>query len=241
MIIRNLIINPTAKQPEIYAAKVLKYCIFSDTVLVVGDQTKLKLPDIYSEDLSIGFEVVQMEKDEDLDTKYIWEKIERNNGNFALTKKFCDEKFPDKYILGEHDGKVRYLRTNGKSHSIDWMKPIYDREINKKLIKLNNDNYSGITNEINLCISIVHRAKTLYDAELIAYSYKQAVKNYEKTFKKLYIIESDKIFIIHTDKIENIKPIIWQNCICDFEITGKDYIEEIKDIPYGTIIRLQTE
>ncbi len=44
------------------------------------------------------------------------------------------------------------------------MKPIYEREINKKLVKLNNGNYSGITNEIDLCISIIYRAKKLYDA-----------------------------------------------------------------------------
>ena len=75
MSVQVLIKNQTAKQPEINAAKVLKFCVFKDTELVVGDQAQLKLPDIYSKELSIGIEVVQMERAEDLDTKYIWNEM----------------------------------------------------------------------------------------------------------------------------------------------------------------------
>ncbi len=238
MSVQVLIKNQTAKQPEINAAKVLKFCVFKDTELVVGDQAQLKLPDIYSKELSIGIEVVQMERAEDLDTKYIWNEMEKNNGDFDLTKKFCDENFPNKYHLEEHNGKVVCFIVNGKSHRIDWMKPIYEREINKKLVKLNNGNYSGITNEIDLCISIIYRAKKLYDAKLIAYCYRQIAAKFQKAFNKLYIIESNKLFIIYPDKIKDIKPKIRQNIICDFEITGEDYIEEFEYGSYGTIIQL---
>lgn len=231
-------INSTAKQPEINAAQILEYCVFKDAALVVGDQSELKLPDIYTEDLLIGIEVVQMEKAEDLDTKYIWNEIKKNNGNFALTKKFCDENYPNKYHLEEYNGKVFCFMTKGGSHSIDWMKPIYDREINKKLKKLNNGNYSGIKREIDLCISIVYRAKRLYDAKLITYSYKQIAKNYKDSYDKLYIIESDKIFIVYPNRIQNINPIYYHNCICDFEIKGENFIEEISDILYSKITQL---
>lgn len=238
MSVQVLIKNQTAKQPEINAAKVLKFCVFKDTELVVGDQAQLKLPDIYSKELSIGIEVVQMERAEDLDTKYIWNEMEKNNGDFDLTKKFCDEKFPNKYHLEEYNGKVVCFIANGKPHRIDWMKPIYERETNKKLVKLNNGNYSGITNEIDLCISIIYRAKKLYDAKLIAYCYRQIAAKFQKAFNKLYIIESNKLFIIYLDKIKDIKPKIRQNIICDFEITGEDYIEEFEYGSYGTIIQL---
>lgn len=239
MNIKNLNIKQTAKPPEINAAKVLKHCILGETVLTVGDEAKLNLPDIYSEDLSIGFEVVQMERDEDLDTKYVWDEIAKNNYDFSITKIFCDEKYPNKYHLQEYNGKVFCFMTKGKSHRVDWMKPIYDKLINNKLEKLNNGNYSGITDKINLCISIVHRTKRLYDAELIIYSYTQLAKTFERKFKNLYIIESDKLFVVYPDNIEDIKPKIWQNCICDFEITGNNYIEEIKYAGYGTITDLQ--
>jgi hypothetical protein len=73
---------------------------------------------------------------------------------------------------------------------------------------------------------------------LIAYCYRQIAAKFQKSFNKLYIIESNKLFIIYLDKIKDIKPKIRQNIICDFEITGEDYIEEFEYGSYGTIIQL---
>ena len=82
------------------------------------------------------------------------------------------------------------------------MKDIYKEEIDKKLVKLNNGNYSSINGVISLCISILQRRKGLYDVNLILYQYWETVKNHKKGFNKIYVLTSDKIYILMPENVK---------------------------------------
>ncbi len=234
----NLIIDISAKSPEIVVAKLLKYYCFKDEVLYVGDKdSKRHLPDIYTEDLSFGLEVVQMERPEDFYAQGIPVKLEKYNEDLDRVKMSIDPKYSGKFQFMNDHGQNSFAINYGL-HSPDWMKEIYCKNLNSKLNKLNDSCYSEIHGEIHLCVSMVQRITRPYDALLLAYCYKNLAHNYEKHFDKLYIVGSGQIFIIRPDKIDNMTPIIYEKHIMDFEITGHDYIE-IRNIDYSKIIQLK--
>ena len=78
-------------------------------------------------------------------------------------KQECDSKYPNEYVLTEDNGKLVAFSTNEGAHRIDWMANTYYEEIYKKLTKLNNGNYSNISEKIELCVSIIYRRKNVYD------------------------------------------------------------------------------
>lgn len=224
---KKLKINKTAKPPEIITAKLLGDCFFKDKALIVGDDFNLKTPDIFTEDLSVGIEVVQLDRGADLDTKYIWEEMKKKIEDYNDIKKFCDDKHSGKYNLVEKEGKIFGFYSNKLTHSKTWMKDSYSGNIKKKLKKLNNGNYSGIEKEINLCIIIVYKIIRKFDAELIAYCYKQIEESHEKSFNKIYIIESNKTFVIYPSRIKEIEPVYDDRSIIGFNVIGENYIEEM--------------
>lgn len=224
---KKLKINKTAKPPEIIAAKLLGDWFFKDKNLIVGDASTLNLPDIYTEDFSVGIEVVQLDRGADLDTKYIWQKMKETLEDYNEIKKFCDDKHSGKYNLVEKEGKVCYFYSSEVNHSKTWMKESYSVNIRKKLGKLNNGNYSGIKTEIDLCIIIVYKIIRKFDVELIAYFYKQIEESYEKSYDKIYIIESNKTFVIYQNRIKKIEPAYDDRSIIGFNVIGENYIEEM--------------
>lgn len=228
-------INKTAKPPEIIAAKLLGDRFFNDKNLIVGDDSNLKIPDIYTEDLSIGIEVVQLDRGADLDTKYIWEEIKKQGEGYNEIKKFCDDEYPCMYKLIEKEGKVFGFYSNKLTHSKTWMKESYSCNIKKKLDKLNNGNYSGIKTEIDLCIIIIYKIIRKFDIELIAYCYKQIEESYEKSYNKIYILESNKTFVIYPNRIKKIEPAYDDSSIIGFNVIGENYIEEM-NVRYSTYI-----
>lgn len=61
-----------AKWIETFCAYAVNNYVIKDEKLIVGDLSDEHLPDIYNTSHSLGIEVVQLEKDCDLDTQYIW-------------------------------------------------------------------------------------------------------------------------------------------------------------------------
>ena len=78
-------------------------------------------------------------------------------------KQKCDSKYPNEYVLTEDNGKLVAFSTNEGAHRIDWMANTYYEELYKKLTKLNNGNYSNISEKMDLCVSIIYRRKDVYD------------------------------------------------------------------------------
>lgn len=213
----------SAKRPEIFCAYTLLTCVLCCSDYVVGDIAKEKLPDIFSVDKKHGIEIVQAEKECDFKIDRIWKLYNRFNGDFIEIKKFCDAKYPNEYILQEFNGKVGSFSVNEGAHSKDWMKDIYRGEIRKKLKKLHEGYYAGITGEMDLCVSIIQRSKDEYDAKLVLYQYFELFNKYNKGFNKIFVITSSNIFIFELEKIKGISPIYYQDCIVDFNILGENY------------------
>lgn len=226
----------SAKKPEIFCAYVLTKYVFYSNDYVVGDIAKEKLPDIFSIDKKHGIEVVQAEKECDFKIDRVWKLYKKFNGDFIKIKKFCDTNYPNEYILLELDGKVGSFSINEEAHSKDWMKDIYKEEIRKKLKKLNEGHYSGIIEEIDLCISIIQRSRDEYDAKLVLYQYFELFDKYNKGFNKIFIITSSNIFICELKNIKWISPIYYQNCIVDFNILGENYCLKL-DYDYNDEIK----
>ena len=220
-----MILNKTASWIEVFCAYSIKNNIFPNESFVVGDCGNEHLPDIYNVSKTLGIEVVQLEKDSDLDTKYVWESYKKYDGNFEKIKEFCDTGYPNTYELTEIDGKLGCFSTTDGAHSIDWMKEIYLKNLNNKLRKLNSKNYSGITESIVLCVSIIHRRKTLYDVLLILYLYIESAKQYENKFDKIIVLTSTNLYVLEPQNVASISSIIYQGVICDFAISGKNYLK----------------
>lgn len=144
------------------------------------------------------------------------ERIQRKNGDFESIKKFCDTKYPGIYELTECNGKLVAFSPNEGFHRIDWMREIYTRNITKKLRKLNDGNYSGINGKISLCMSIIHRAKSLYDAWLILSIYSEHSRIFNIKYNNLIIVTSKQLYLTTSEKVKNIPPIESQEQMCDF-------------------------
>lgn len=220
-------INATAKKHEILCAALLSRYIFPQETLFVGDDGATRLPDIYTDNKRLGIEAVQMENAVDLDIKYIGKAMEDNKGDFAAVQRFCNEKYKNLYDLTEFEGKVACITDNLGSHSRDWMKCTYRQESYKKLSKLNKGNYSGIHGEMDLCVTMTARRKSVYDANLLTYEYMLCKVDVPKTFDKIFIVTTDCIFVVKPNNITEITPIVGHNCIVDFSIQGNDYLEEV--------------
>ena len=223
----HLKILSSAKRPEIICALALSENIFSKNNFIVGDENE-KLPDIYNIKKTHGIEVVQIERACDFKINRLWKLYEKYEGDYYKIKQECDSKYPNEYVLTEDNGKLVAFSTNEGAHRIDWMANTYYEEIYKKLTKLNNGNYSNISEKMDLCVSIIYRRKDVYDINLILYEYLKCLKNFTLGFDEIYIITSQKIFIIKPNQIHSITPIYWQNSIVDFEIRGNDYLHELE-------------
>ena len=218
----------TAKHEELFCAFALEPYLFQDDEFTVGDIEKEKLPDIYRNDKSYGIEVVRCEADSDFKQVGVCKYAYQNDYDYQKVKTWCEKRFPSMYNISEIDGKIGLLYGTGGAHKVDWMKENYEEQIIKKLNKLNNCNYSGITGDIGLCISIIHRHKDEYDAKLILFVYINIIERYNKYFDKVYVITSSSIFLFNPDNVKKITPIYNGDCIVDFEIIEKDYIKEIR-------------
>ncbi len=220
----------TTRPSEIFCAHVLHDYVLSSDSIIVGDDSKLHLPDIYNTVHTLGIEVVQIDEDVDLDLKKIVNESEKYDFDYDSVLNFCNEQYPNKYYLHENHKKVASITPlpdrdkNGVEiiHQTGYMQQKYKKELHKKLQKLNKGNYSGVSTEIDLCISIVQRLKTRDDALLILYVYCNLIKReeFQKTFRRIFVITSQEVFTLLP---ENVKKIKYENF--NFSIQGERYIE----------------
>ena len=161
-----MITNKSDKWAEVFCAYAINNYLFKDKDFFVGDCSEKHFPDIYDSSLSLGIEVVQLEKNSDLDSKYVWRAYKDYGGDYNKIVRYCNDKFKDVYDLTNYNGKLGAFSTNDGPHNIDWMKDIYLKNIRNKLSKLNKGNYSGVQKKF-LCTSIIQRAKDIYDVNLI--------------------------------------------------------------------------
>lgn len=232
-----MIVNNNAKLMEVFCAYAIKEVFFCNETFEVGDLPQEYIPDIYNIEKTLGIEVVQLEQECDLDTKYVWAEYEKCDGNYEKIKKFCDEKFPGRYELMEYAGKLAAFSPSGGAHSVDWMLEINIRNLNNKLEKLNRQNYSGISGQLFLCTSITQRARTTYDALLVLYNLWQVSAHYTARFDKLIVVTSSHIYLFDLNKIRGISPIKNGGIICDIQVEGDNY-STIYEYDYDKVIRI---
>ena len=79
-----LIIDKSAKNTEIMMGYFLQKKVYPDKILRVGDE--IGRPDISTEDLSLGIEIVQAEYAEDFASKIILKKYVKFKGNAKKSK-----------------------------------------------------------------------------------------------------------------------------------------------------------
>ena len=242
--IDSLLIKSTAKYIEILAAYIINCSYLFSSNLIVGDDPNQKLPDIFTDDHTLGIEVTECEYSHDFMKRRIYEQISRNGGDYNETltyikKHFPKERFTLNFIpeLSSSLGKeIFYVSSDGYAHNVDWMKEEYSKVCANKSKKLNKGNYCGITKCISLCVVMLERKKDIYDAELVLWSYLNSIKPNQRKFDKIFIINSDSLIIYTPSNIDKVDAIrVQNNIIVDFQITGTDYVKEIS-YDYNEII-----
>lgn len=214
----NLFIDSTAKTNEIFVSIFIKEYLFPHKQIFVGDKGK-KIPDIQIPSLNKSFEVVQVELEKDLDSKYIWKKFYETNGNPQEMQKFASEKFPmHNYKFFVINNKVASWTTGELGHSADYSRAYYGREIKKKLEKLNKGNYCEFPGEISLIISNYQRNRDYQDFCIFLEEYERYILNYKKHFKEVYLLTSNDIYIYDAENNKQIK-----NIEIDFDACVKKY------------------
>ncbi len=214
----------TNKNHEIIAAQILSDAIYPDKAFVVKDDGGKKLPDMYTEDLSLGIEIVQLERDIDLDMKYVHKKWIEERGDHKKLLNFCKKEYPGRYSLQEKDGvTVSIALLEEDAHAVDCMFENYQRNIRKKLVNLEKGNYAGINGKMCLAVCVWQRLTSLYDAKLVLYVYMK--QNRAIDYEDVYVITSEKVFALYPKRVISIEPIISEGCIYDFKMQGENCIE----------------
>lgn len=196
-----LILERTAKNTEILLAYFLHEKVYPNEVLHIGDGNG-KFPDIHTQNLNLGIEVVQAEFAEDFASNMIWKKYDEFKGNARKLKAYIKAKLSHfDTTLFVKNNKVEAWSTTLSGHSAYYSKHVFERAINKKLGKLNDGNYSSIKGEINLGIVSIFRAKPDRIIKDIQEKYENLKKYYKLNFKKIFVLFTDAFFVIDNEKI----------------------------------------
>ena len=180
---KKLIIEKSAKNTEIMLGYFLQKKVYPDKVLFVGDE-KGQFPDIRTEDLKLGIEVVQAEYAEDFASKIILKKYVKFGGNAKKIKNYIKTKMRAfETLLFVNRNKVEAWTIKLVGYSKYFSKYIFEKSIAKKLEKLNDGNYSAISGEINLAIISVYTEKPDKIIKEIQEKYESIKSSYKKTFK----------------------------------------------------------
>lgn len=213
-----LIIDKSAKNTEIMLGYFLHKKVYQGLVLHVGDE--MGRPDISTEDLSLGIEVVQAEYAEDFASKIILKKYVKFKGNAKKIKNYVKAKMRAfETLLFVNRNKVEAWTIKLVGYSKYFSKYIFEKAIAKKLEKLNDGNYSAIKGEINLGIISVYQAKPDKVIKEIQEKYQSIKDSYVRTFKKIFVLFTDRLFEIDGDNITkyNISDVELENLESDFK------------------------
>ena len=171
----------TARREEIFAYEALKDLLFRDVVTYVGDDTKNGVADIFTDDMSIGVEVVTCER------RTIHKFTEKN-------------KLPINFSMKVRD-KVKSHRVRPESSQVDEEAELYHNmklSVFKKLRKLKQGNYSG-TEQIYLCICSVYEDKPYMDLSKVAGIYKEGVEKTGVQFDAVFLIVNKNLYMINNE------------------------------------------
>ena len=193
--------NDPVTRSEVLAIQFVNEYISPNNVWNVGADTKMNLPDIYSDNQDIGFEVVRCEAGIDFAHDDITKEFIKINYDYNKYQeiKSCDKNHIFNKLnlnLTVIDNKIAASSTTEYGHSIDWMLENYKKTINKKLSKLNNGNYSLCKN-VSLIILNLERINSLFSAEQVQKAYLEVKNNHVLTFDNIYYITTDGIYVIN--------------------------------------------
>ena len=197
-----LIVEADAKNTEIMLGYFLHKKVYEDKTLRIGDGAG-KYPDIRTDDLKLGIEVVQAEYAEDFASKIILKKFIKFKGNARKMKNYIKTKMGAfETLLFVNKNKVEAWTIKLVGYSKYFSKYIFEKAIAKKLEKLNDGNYDAINGEINLAIVSVYRTKPDKVIKDIQEKYESAKESYRLNFKKIFILLPDKLFEIDGENIK---------------------------------------
>lgn len=196
-----LVIEKSAKNTEIMLGYFLQKKVYPDKVFHIGDEGG-KFPDIRTEDLKLGIEAVQAEYAEDFASKIILKKFVKFKGNAKKIKNYIKTKLRAfETLLFISKNKVEAWTIKLVGYSKYFSKYIFEKAIAKKLEKLNDGNYAAINGEINLAIISVYTDKPDKIIKEIQERYQIVKESYKQTFKKIFVLFTDRLFEIDDDKI----------------------------------------
>ena len=196
-----LIIEKSAKNTEIMLGYFLQKKVYPNEVFFIGDEGG-KFPDIRTEDLSLGIEAVQAEYAEDFASKIILKKFVKFKGDAKKIKNYIKTKMRAfETLLFVNRNKVEAWSIKLVGYSKYFSKYIFEKAIAKKLEKLNDGNYAAINGEINLAIISVYTDKADRVIKEIQTKYQSIKDSYKLTFKKIFVLFTDRLFEIDGETI----------------------------------------
>lgn len=205
---------------EILVKNILNEYIYKNT-LVGGDSQKLKLPDLYNKEKTIGIEVTMCE----LDVDYCLQELKNECKNIKDDIKSCiliRNKYEKKEIFSRLKEKIGYNIDDENSHifilnfennvlkdininknaiNIGFTPYIFAKMYENKLKKLNSGNYDGVKSK-NLAVSSLLRERSSESAKNCFRMFDLSNSMYvKKVFDKVYLILKRGIYIFGQDKI----------------------------------------
>lgn len=197
--------SDTTTISEVFSGIIIDRFILNNCDFVVGDNPSLCLPDIYTIDKVIGFEITNCEAEIDFQHKDITRELQRINFDYS---KFIQEKenvnslFNNSKLKITHDAdKITSSTMRGVLHNINWMCNSYVEMLKRKLAKLNKGRYSGCK-EISLVVLSIARRLDIQDAHIMQSAYISIINDYSVLFKNIYLLTTDNIFRINEKIVE---------------------------------------
>ena len=192
---------------EVFCAFVLDKYILPKNILIVGEKPSKNLPDIYTKDKTLGFEITTCEADEDYKHKDITKELNKIDFEYDKFVELCSNPsspFSDKRLKVTTNGnKITSSMMTGFFHKVDWMLSKYKLSIRKKLVKLNSGHYSDC-GEISLIILSTARALNITDAQILQKALIEENDNFKINFNNVYFFTTDDIFLIDSKAIKTI-------------------------------------
>lgn len=164
-----------AKFEEIKAYKILKSVLFYDKITVVGDDAEKFLPDIYTEDFSIGAEVTSCEHLSQF-LKETYKNLGRKNEKFDKNAKFLMNGYDN---LSLKDKNILFNEE-------------FEKVLEKKIKKIKN--YKKCQS-INLIIVSDNELKPFIRRETLSKIYKNLVEKYKVKYDHLFLVYNNCLYV----------------------------------------------
>lgn len=167
---QDLVIKQNAKPEEIKAYNILKEYLFNGKKTIIGDSFEKKLPDIYTEDLSIGVEVTSCE--------HISQYLKEANKKYPIKKDYGR-------IINAYDKlslKDKNLLFNDE----------FEEVLSKKIKKIS---FYKNCKSINLIIISDNEDKHFIRRDSLSSIYEKLVEKYSKKYDNLFLFLNDTLYL----------------------------------------------